>query len=429
EDDKIKDYYQKNKSRYQRPEQVRVEYIELAARDLEAAVKVNEEDLKQFIDSQQQKSSQSEERRARHILVQIDDGAAQDKADAAKKKVDDLYKQIKKGADFAQLAKKESDDPGSKANGGDLGFFGRGVMDAAFEKAAFALKPGQLSEPVRSRFGYHIIKLEEIRGEKKVSTEDKRAELTAAYRKQAAEKRFAELYESLANAAYEHPDTLMNAAQVAGVPMRVSDFFARTGGPGIAGNTKVAAAAFSNDVYKDNVNSELIEAGLNHVVVLRVKDKMPAMDRPIDEVRAQIVNDLKDAAARDQVRELGQAMVTALLAGKDFTSQVKEHKLTIEKAQLARNDSKVNATLLRTIFKMPKPIAGKAHFEAVALDNGDYAVVAMRGVAEGVLAQAEQAQKEAAKNDMQRMWSTAESAMLKKSLKDKYKIERFPERL
>ena len=267
EDKAIEKFYQDNPDRFRTPEQVSVNYIELSVDDLAKDIQITEGALHERYQERAADFTTPEERRARHILIQVASDASPAVVDAAKKKAEGLLARIRKGESFAELAKQFSEDPGSAKEGGDLGFFGRGVMDKAFEQAAYSLKVGEVSEPVRSTFGIHLIKLEAVRGGERKPFEQVRAELESDLKHQQAEDRYFAEAETLSNMAFEHADNLTAAAQALRLPIQSSPLFTRNGGVGIAANPKVRDAAFSDDMLLGGKNSEAIELDQDHVVV------------------------------------------------------------------------------------------------------------------------------------------------------------------
>lgn len=319
-DDEVKRFYDEKKANFTQPEMVRIAYVELSADALAASAQVSEEQLRAYYDSHQDEFAEPESRRASHILISVAAGSSPDVEQAAQKKAEDVLKRLQGGESFATVAKQMSEDPGSAKQGGDLGFFERGVMDKAFEEKVFSLKKGELSEPVRSAFGYHIIRLEEVRGGGTKPLEEVRGQI----RTKIGEDSFYDVAEKLNELTYQHPDTLQNAADELKLPVQHSDYFARSGGRGVAANPKVPQAAFSEDVLEQGNNSDTIEVGPNHLVVLRVEDRRPEAQRPVDEVRGQIVDELRREKARANARAAADKAMEALKAGTDPATLAKD---------------------------------------------------------------------------------------------------------
>ncbi|WP_455199629.1 SurA N-terminal domain-containing protein, partial [Kaarinaea lacus] len=279
-DEAIKSYYEQNTNQFMTTEQVSVEYVELSVAAISEKLAKDspptEQQLREYFESTASQYTVPEERKARHILIQVEEGADEATINKAREKIEAIQARIKAGESFEALAKELSEDPGSSELGGDLGYFGRGIMDPGFEDAAYSLKVGEVSEPVMSSFGFHLIKLEDIRESQSRKFEDVRDSLVAEYQKNAAEREYFDVAEKLTNLAYEIPDSLSEVASQLDLELKKSPFFGRTGGPGIFSNQRIANAAFSDDVLKQGYNSEPLSVGENHVVVLRLLEHKEA---------------------------------------------------------------------------------------------------------------------------------------------------------
>jgi peptidyl-prolyl cis-trans isomerase D len=320
-----KAFYEKNTKDFTIPEQVRVEYVELTLEALAPSIKVPAEEIAAYYESNKARYVTKEERKASHILINAAKTAKDDEKKAAETKANELFAQIKKSpASFAELAKKNSQDPGSGANGGDLGFFGRGMMVPPFEKAVFEGKTGELLGPVLSDFGYHIIKVTDIKPEKGKSLADATPEIEGELKKQKASRKFAELAEKFSNAAFEQSASLKAASEVgipfeiAALPIKQSPFFAK--GQAFQppfNNPKLSTAVFSDEVLKNKRNSEAVEIGPNSLVVARVLESKPAVVRPFAELQVGIIQRLAREEAVKLAKADGEAKLAALKAGKD----------------------------------------------------------------------------------------------------------------
>ncbi|MCF6257546.1 MAG: SurA N-terminal domain-containing protein [Gammaproteobacteria bacterium] len=230
DDAAIKSYYEQHADRFLTPEKVRVEYVELSVAALRRDEEPSEEELHEFYETNQNQFSVAEERQASHILIQLEEGADEAAITAAREKAEDLVAKLKAGESFATLAEENSDDPGSAEMGGDLGYFGRDIMEPDFEEAAFSLRLNEVSEPVLTSFGYHIIKVTGIREREVKPFDEVRDEILAQFQDDAAEREYFELAEKLTNQAYEMPDSLSEIADELGLELKQSPFFERHGG-------------------------------------------------------------------------------------------------------------------------------------------------------------------------------------------------------
>jgi len=420
----IKQYYDQNNDRYMSPEMVSLEYLELNAAALATDEQPTEEELQQFYEERASLYVTPEERRTRHILVNVDTGATQEQIQAAKQKAEDLRKQIAEGADFEKLAKENSDDPGSAQLGGDIGFFGKDSLDPAYEEAMFSLKVGEVSEPVLSAFGYHIIKLEEIREQKAKPFEEVKPTLIAEYQRGIAERKYFELTEKLTNLAYEVPDTLEDAAGATGLQIKTTNMFPRSGGPGIAANPKVSAAAFSDDVLKQGYNSEPISIGENHVVVIRVKEHQDAKLKPFDEVKETIKAQLINEKARERAKQQGLNIIEQLAKGEATPAAAAKiaNVEWSEAGELKRTDRTIDGKIVQQAFKMAKPQEGKNSFAGTQLASGDYAVIGVNKVTDGDVATMEEAKRQTLSRNLAGIRGEAAFVNLLQNLKNNSSI-------
>lgn len=315
--EQVKLDYEGNKTAYTIPEQVRAEYVELSTDALAPTVQVTPEEIKAAYDANSSRYVQKEERKASHILINAPKDAKDDVKAAAKAKADELFKAVTKDPkSFAEVAKKNSQDPGSAAAGGDLGFFSRGTMVAAFSDAAFSAKKDDIVGPVLSEYGYHIIRVTDIRPEKGKSVAEVTPEIEGELKKQKAQRKFAEVAEKFSTAAYEQSASLKAAAEVAGLTIKQSPFIAKGGGVPPFNNPKLSAALFGDEVLKNKRNTEAVEIAPNTLVVARVLESKPAVVRPLAEVEKGITTKLTREAAGKLARADGEAKLAALKEGK-----------------------------------------------------------------------------------------------------------------
>ncbi len=430
DDQQVQTYYEVNRERFRTTEQVSVDYLELSLDTLAAGVSVNEDDVRASYEQRAAEFGVPEERRARHILLQVGSDAPEEEVSAAKAKIEGLLTQVREGAAFEELAKAQSQDPGSAGDGGDLGFFGRGMMDRSFEDATFALQVGEVSEPVRSTFGYHIIKLEEVRGGDLKPFEEVRAQVERDLKRTQAEAQFFEQVEQLANLAFEHPDNLTAAAAALDLEVKTSDFFTAEKGAGIAANARVRNAAYSDEVLLGGHNSELVELRPDHIVALRLQEHRPATVRPLDEVSSEIRSALRLEFAREQAEALGRELLAAIEEGADAAEVVKQHELSWERAgMIDRLAASVNREVVAAAFRAQRPTEAKPVYQGLALGNGDYAVAAVYAVQEGDPSLADAATRERVVKELSRDYADAEFVAYMNALKASAEIKRYPDNL
>ena len=308
--DAAKAYYDANQREFQVSAQVRLEYLILSLDALMASIPSNPDEIKAFYEQNLARYSQDEQRQASHILIKSDANKAN-----ARTKAEDVLKQVKSpGADFAALAKKYSEDPGSAAQGGDLGMFGRGTMVKPFEDAAFKLKEGEISGIVESDFGFHIIKMASIKGAKAKSLEEVRPEIEKEWKRQQAQKKYAESAEGFSNTVYEQADSLKAAADKYKLEVKTTPFFARSAAQAPLNNQKLLDRLFGDDAIKNKRNSEAIEIAPSTLISARVVEFKPQAIRPLAEVQADITARVTAREAQALARKEGEAKLKAAQA-------------------------------------------------------------------------------------------------------------------
>lgn len=320
----IQKFYDENKNRFEVPERVKAEYVVLSLDALLTQVKVSDAEVKTWYDGHQDRYQEPEERRASHVLISSDGDAGKEKAKA---KAEEVLKDIQKNPSrFAELAKQHSQDPGSAQKGGDLGYFGRGMMVKPFEDAVFQQKEGEISGLVESDFGYHIIKVTGIKAAKLRPLADVRSDIEGELRRQAATRKFAEAAESFNNMVYEQSDSLQPVAEKFNLKVQQSGWLPKNADPrmlaalGPLGNEKVAKALFSDDVIKNKRNTEAIEVAPNTLLAARVTEHVPASVQTFDSVKGDIGEYLKDQEAQAQAKASGEARLAELNQGEDKLS-------------------------------------------------------------------------------------------------------------
>ncbi|MEK7321814.1 MAG: SurA N-terminal domain-containing protein [Pseudomonadota bacterium] len=426
----IKRYYEDNREKFRTPEQVSVDYIELSVANLAGGEQITEEVLRQRYEEHKSEFSVPEERQARHILIQASSDAPPAQIDAARTKIQEILARVRKGESFADLARHYSEDPGSAQNGGDLGFFSRGAMDKAFEDASFALTEGQVSEPVRSAFGFHIIKLESVRGGQSKPFEEVRAQLAQEIKRQRAEEQYFALAEQLYNLTFENPDNLTVAAETLRLPIHSSGLFTREQGSGIASHPKVRAAAFGDDVLLRGNNSEAVELAADHEVVLRIKEHKPEAVRPLETVREEISQLLRIETAKKKTEEVGRALLSRLEKGEDIVSAATSLNLAwVRPGLVGRAAADVNPEIIGEAFRLQRPLPGKPLFGGKSLPSGDFTVLAVYEVKDGDPAGVDSASKQSTVETLVRGRAESEFQGYVKALKAKTDIKRYPDKM
>jgi peptidyl-prolyl cis-trans isomerase D len=376
--------YERDKAAFLTEERVQLEYVELDRNAMPPAAAPEEELLRALYEAEKQaRFARPERRQARHILIQA--GGKADEA-GAQARANELRAQLDKGADFAALARQHSDDPGSKANGGLLDPVTRGALDPAFEDVLFGLKRGETGGPVRTQFGWHLIRLEKIEAEQVRPFSDPavRAEILAQYREREVDERFRQMAEQLDELAFEHADSLQPVARKLGLSVQSSGWLTRGGGPGIGAIREVPETAFSDAVLKDKVNSAPVKAGADRLIVLRVSAHEPARQRPLAEVRDEIVNALKQEGAQNRAQAEGQDALASLRRGDALAAVAAAAGVAPGHAGfVGRQDDTLAPAVRAELFRMPRPEPGKPSYAGVELPSGGYAVLVLTAVQDG----------------------------------------------
>jgi len=381
-EDEIKGHYDANQALYMRPERVKVDYLELNRDQLAEALEVTDDALAAYYEEHKAEFTSPEQRRVRHILIPVE-GTGDEAESAAFAKAQSLVERLRSGEDFAELAKTESKDPGSANTGGDLGVVGRGAMVEAFEEAAFALETNDISDPVKTQFGYHIIQVTEVLSEHVQSLEEARDRVSREYRLNQAEHIFYDYAERLTDLAYEHAESLEPAAQALGLEIQHSDWVTRDGGASPLDSPKVVSAAFSEDVLERGNNSDAIELETTHLIVLRVVEHEETAPRPLDEVSDQIRQTLRSQMASQKAGELAGQMLERVNGGAELEAVATENGLSVEpRTDIGRRDGSVAPNLVESVFRAPRPSDGGVSANVVALASGDHAVFVVTKVAD-----------------------------------------------
>ncbi|MDB5763738.1 MAG: peptidylprolyl isomerase [Herminiimonas sp.] len=322
-DDMLKDYYNKSGSQFEIPEQVKAEYVVLNNDALAAQTSVSDADIKSYYDQNVKRYTVDEQRRASHILITVKkDAPAADKA-AAKDKAEKLLAQLRKNpGDFARLAKENSQDPGSAERGGDLDFFGKGMMVKPFEDAVYKLKQGEISDLVQSDFGYHIIQLTAVKPASVKPLDEVKGEIAAEIKKQLAVKKYTELAETFSSTVYEQADSLKPVADKLKLKIETASNLTRTPNPAAApnapfNNPKFLRALFSDEAIKNKHNTEAVEVAPNTLIAGHVVEYKPAGKRPFEEVKAVVRERLTQAEAVKLAGKAGAAKLVELKAKND----------------------------------------------------------------------------------------------------------------
>lgn len=372
-DEAVRAYYDANGAQYVSEETVDLEYIEVTQSDIAAQIDITEEELRAYYEDERQRYETAEERRVSHILVQAGDdpAAAQAQAQAARER-------IEAGEDFADVAADVSDDAGTASQGGDLGWIGRGVLEGPFEDTLYEMEVGEIAGPVETDFGFHVLRLEDVRAGDVEPFDAVRDELLVEYQNRLAEDLFFERANQLADAAFDAYDELASVAMQVDLPLQRVEDFPRSGDSSRFPNSAaIVQAAFEPEMLEERINSPLIELSDDHVMVLRVTDHDLPEQLPFEAVEERITDDLARERARDLADQAVTVFVEDVEAGADWASAAEEHGGTWnEPVWVERAAPDLPSELLATAFSLPAPGPDEdpVH-ERVPLATGDEAVL------------------------------------------------------
>jgi peptidyl-prolyl cis-trans isomerase D len=384
----LRAYYDQHTQAFERPEQVRLAYLELTPEKLASAQEISEAALQSAYEDFRSREAGEEIRRVRHILIELPEDADAAEVDAARKTLEQAREAILSGeASFAEKAGELSEDRSTRDDGGDLGRVRDGEIDKAFDRAVASLDEGEISQPVRTPFGMHLIQVYDVEPASVPPLEDVRDRLLADLRRDAAERAYYDAAETLASVSYEQPDSLLPAAEAVGLSVQHSDWISRGQGEGIGQHADVREAAFDQAVLEEGYNSQLIELGSSHAVVIRVEEHREAQPRPFDEVEAEV----REHWLRDAVESTLEEKVTAIRAALDEGRDPAEIASSdpavdwIETARYRRGQpgETFPPAALRTAFGMLPPGDGDISVDVTSLSDGDRGVVLLSAVEAG----------------------------------------------
>ncbi|NKC13217.1 MAG: hypothetical protein GKR94_13780 [Gammaproteobacteria bacterium] len=355
----LKDYYESNKQEFNSEEQVKLAYVVLSKAKLAESIAIPGDDvLRAQFETDSRLYTPPEQRTVRHILVEVDEEADAAAVDAAKSEIEVVRARIAGGEAFEDVAKEVSADAASAAQGGSLGEIGRGFMVPEFEEAAFALAAGELSEPIRSPFGFHLIRVDEISGDGEPTFAEVRDEVLAEYRKKRAEGEYYEQGTRLRDMAFTESGSLDFAAEELALTVEQTPFISREGitGHPVAGDQRVLRAAFGQEVLEQRVNSDVLDHIDGTAIVVRVEEHRPSAEQSFEDVRNEVEKVVRAQKGQAAAKKAGEALVRELRGGLDAEAAANRMELKwTEFAALARGAKGPDAEALELAFKMPHP--------------------------------------------------------------------------
>lgn len=430
-EERVQAWYEEHIENYRVPERVVIEYLELDAAQLETEEELSEADLQQRFEEQSGRFLTPESRLASHILIQVSPTADEAEIETAREEALALYERAQAGEEFAELAREHSEDQGSASAGGDLDWIEPGVMVEAFENALYDLSmESPLSEPVQTGFGWHLIQLRGVRPAEGMSFEEARPTLEAEMMTERNERRFIDAADRLVDIIYEDPTTLDAASDELGLEINEAGPFDRSGAEeGVAANREFVETAFSDLVLLQGSVSDPVNLGMNHMAVLRLREHLPEAPRPLEEVREDVIADIR----LDDAMQAAQARATALLerlqSGEDLAALAEETGLElVESEGASRVATDIAPDLRRELFELSVPEEGAVSTEVLALDNG-YAVLELREVRPGSLNEEEEGRREAYRRRLANVTASSETQAFLRLLRSQSEIQVFEDRL
>ncbi len=378
----IEKEYQANLDGYFEPASIQVDYLKLSVEDLGAKLDVDEADILRMYEDNPDRYRQPGSRSVSHILLSVSPDAADAQIDQVRRSASEIVARARGGESFASLAEVNSDDKGSAKRGGELGVIRPGTMVKPFEDAVFEMVEGEISEPVRTQYGFHVIRLDRITESTVQSLDQVRSEIEAEVRRLRAEEQFNELAEILGSTVFEQPDSLEPAADHLGVKVMRSEWFTQDAGTGIAEFQGVRDAAFGNEVLIDGLNSELIEIDQDNLVAVRKVDYRARRQLDLDEARPELEKRLRAVEASDRMEKAGEDLVARLKSGADWDELLIAHKLARVRLPEATETllEPLEQVVARVVYAALVPLSGQIVYGGERISPARYAIYRLERV-------------------------------------------------
>lgn len=371
----IKSYYEKNIDDYRAQAKVKINYLDLTIDSLTDDVSVTEEDLRAYYENNKASYSVEETRKVTQMYIKLTEDAEQARVDQARETMEFIQQKLDEGLSMDEIATQFQSRLGPDFEQISLGFTPRGVMAPKLDEVVFAMEEGEVSDIIHSRVGMHIVRLDGVKDAKTPAFVNVREDVEEDYRRYQAEQLFFEYADRLATLAYENPHSLEVAADELGMEVQTSDWFTQGSGEGIASEPEIATTSFSDEILQEELNSEPIEIGNSRIVVLRKADYQPAQPLPLEEVREEIIDDIKYERARKQAAEQGEAILQALRNGESRDAMAAKYGIEWQQAEgVTRDNLEVSRSILRTAFSIADPGEASVRYKGTGLGSGDYII-------------------------------------------------------
>ncbi|MFM8333820.1 MAG: SurA N-terminal domain-containing protein [Candidatus Methylumidiphilus sp.] len=421
-DKDIEAYYQENKSLFQNAEKISVDYLGLTLDEVSSSFHATDDELKAQYEEQKAQFGAPERRKVSHILV-AGDMENEESAKAVLAKAEQIRARIGKGEDFAKLARELSEDKESATKGGDLGFVNKEALDPNFAASAFSLQQGTVSQPVKTPFGYHLIKVTELIPATIKKFEEVRDELAKNYQRSAAESKFYDAKQKLDELSFEHNDSLELVAKAMDLKIAQTGLFTRESGEGIAAEALVRNAAFTTEVL-DGKNSAAVEIDNDKVYVLHIREHQPASDKPLAEVRQDIIARLRNKRTQEAARQQAERLLADVKQGKPMADAAKSAGAALVKATVKLvGKSDLPPALLAAVNKAPLPAGSKPSLSLAALDGGEPILFSLVEVKDGKIDAVDPKELEMAKEYLSKNAGQAELNAFLGQLRERAKVK------
>ncbi|MBS0287525.1 MAG: SurA N-terminal domain-containing protein [Proteobacteria bacterium] len=430
-DDEIKAYYEKHLNDFKTEEQVAVEYVVLSLQKLMDEYQPTEEEIQAYYHENAALFNDPERVQVAHILISVPKNADEKTFKAANERILDIQNRLKKGESFESLAKSLSDDKTSAVNGGKLEWISKGEMIPEFEKSAFALaNKGDVSEPVHTEFGLHLIKLLDKQKAKSKSFDTVKDDIVAKMKHESAQEKFATLADNMNDLAFDHADSLQPIVDKLGIKIEKSDYFTKTAGPKekILQNALVTTAAFNPNVKDDKNNSDLIKLDPENYLVLRVSNVIASKQKPLEEVKSEIVKTLLFDKSTLEAKTKATSLLDKITKNNMPLDKVQSEFSWSTATDVSRSSSKAQPDLVEAAFGMAYP-TDKGSFKLVQLENGDYAIVWLTKVVDGDMSKLSAQEKESFNDQLSKHFGELEFALYATELLKEAKVQKYLDKL
>ncbi|MGD9108445.1 MAG: SurA N-terminal domain-containing protein [Gammaproteobacteria bacterium] len=423
-------FYHQNLDNFKLPEKVSIQYLQLSMANLMRSIKPTAAQLKDFYNTNIVSYTKPKRWHLAGIMIAVPKHASKKQVDQAQQKLNLVANKIKQHVDFAALAKQYSDDTGTAAKGGEWSWVTEAQLPTELRVVLPNLKKvGDITMPIKTMQGYYILQLLGTQPQQVIPFSKVKDKVLQAYKQQTAERKFADLRDKLANITYENADSLKPAAKQLSLPIQTTDLFTKSGGKGIAANPRVIAAAFGDEVLNQSENSDPVDLSDNSVVVLRIKQHVPASVKKFAEVKTQIVNQLRRAAAAQKAEDFGSTIIKELQNGKTLSNVASKYHLnTRAMTNVGRHAKNLDTNILEAAFHIaPSVKKGAPAVTGLSLPTNNYVVIVLTGVKEGDVKQLTASARQAFQQTAIQQLGLLEYQLYASGLIKKTKIKKFPQ--